>query len=318
VTTTQCFDPRSDDWARDLLDRLNVPTGLLPDVVEPGTPLGRIRGDALDGTTVIAVATHDTGSAVAAVPFRQPDSVFISAGTWSLVGMEIDRPLITNESYEANLTNEGGVDGTFRLLKNVTGLWLLHESRRAWADAGRHHSFDELVDLAEAAPPLQALIDPDDASFAAPGDIPARIVKFCRRTEQPAPEGPGATSRCILESIALKHALTVDLLRDVTGAEPRELHMVGGGARNQLLCRWTADAMGLPVVAGPDEATLIGNLLIQAIALGELGSLEQGRDIVRASFVPAVHEPSVSPGWAEARERFAALVSMGRSLEVSS
>jgi rhamnulokinase len=243
--------------------------------------------------------------------------VFISAGTWSLVGMEIDRPMITDESYAANLTNEGGVGGTFRLLKNVTGLWLLHESRRAWAAAGRHHSFDELVDLAVAAPPLRAMIDPDDDSFAAPGDMPARIDEFCRRTEQPVPDGPGATSRCILESIALKHAMAVDLLRKVTGAEPRELHMVGGGARNQLLCRLTADAVGLPVVAGPEEATLIGNLLVQAMSLGELGSLEQARDVVRASFEPTVYEPSSSPGWPEARERFATLLSSGRSLEVS-
>ena len=317
ATTTQCFDPQTHAWADDLLDRLHIPVRLMPEVVEPGTQLGTIEGGALDGTTVIAVATHDTGSAVAAVPFRRPDSIFISAGTWSLVGMEMSRPLITDASFAANLTNEGGVSGTFRLLKNVTGLWLLHESRRAWAAAGLRHSFDELVTLAEASPPLRSLIDPDDEAFAAPGDIPTRIDEFCNRSGQPAPADPGETSRCILESIALKHAVTVDLLRGVTGTEPGELHMVGGGARNHLLCQWTADATGLPVIAGPEEATLIGNLLVQAMALGELGSLEQARDVVRASFVPTVYEPHLSTEWAAARERFAGLVSSASALPVS-
>jgi rhamnulokinase len=231
--------------------------------------------------------------------------------------VEIDQPLITDESYAANLTNEGGVSGTFRLLRNVTGLWLLHESRRVWATAGLGQSFDDLVGLAEAAPPLRSLIDPDDESFAVPGDMPARIGEFCRRTGQPAPDDPGSTSRCILESVALKHATTVDLLRATTGREPRELHIVGGGARNHLLCQWTADATGMPVIAGPEEATLIGNLLVQAMTLGELGSLEQARDVVRASFVPTTYEPSLSSEWAAARGRFAALVTSGAALEVS-
>jgi rhamnulokinase len=314
ATTTQCFDPRADAWARDLLERLAIPTGLLPEVVAPGTPLGSTE----DGAKVIAVATHDTGSAVAAVPFRRTGSVFLSVGTWSLVGMEIDRPLITDETFAANLTNEGGVAGTFRLLRNVTGLWLLHESRRAWASDGQALSFDELTASAESAPPLRSLIDPDDDSFASPGDMPGRIADFCRRTGQPAPEDPGATARCILESIALKHALTVDLLRDVTATEPSELHVVGGGARNDLLCRWTAEAAALPVIAGPEEATLVGNLLVQAMALGEIGSVEQARDVVRASFVPVVYEPTASPAWAEARERFAGLTQAQSRLEVRS
>jgi rhamnulokinase len=304
ATTTQCFDPYAGTWARDLLERLEIPAGLFPEVVPPGTTLGATP----DGATVIAVATHDTGSAVAAVPFGHHDSVFVSAGTWSLVGMEVDRPLITDATFAANLTNEGGVAGTFRLLRNVTGLWLLHESRRAWSATGHHHSFEELSDLAAAAPALRAFVDPDDGSFATPGDMPARIAAFCERTGQPAPDGPGATARCILESIALKHALTVDLLREVTGADPVELHVVGGGARNDQLCRWTAQATGLPVLAGPEEATLVGNLLVQATALGELSSLEEARAVVRASFGPAVHEPTPSPEWDEARQRFAELV----------
>ena len=313
VTTTQCFDPHAHDWARDLLERLEIPTDLLPEVVAPGTVLGRTDDDAV----VVAVATHDTGSAVAAVPFRRADSVFLSIGTWSLVGMEIDQPLITDETFAANLTNEGGVGGTFRLLRNVTGLWLLHESRRTWASQGRELSFEELTSLAQTATPLRSLVDPDDDSFVTPGDIPARITDFCRRTGQPEPEGPGALARCILESIALKHATTVDLLREATGTEPAELHVVGGGARNELLCRWTAEATGLPVVAGPEEATLIGNLLVQAMAMGELGSLREAREVVRASFVPTVYEPSESSEWTEARKRFAELASRS-PLEVGS
>lgn len=304
ATTTQCFDPHAGTWAGDLLERLEIPADVFPEVVPPGTPLGRTA----DGVAVIAVATHDTGSAVAAVPFGHHDSVFVSAGTWSLVGLEVDRPLITDATFAANLTNEGGVAGTFRLLRNVTGLWLLHESRRAWADAGRDHSFDDLNELAAAAPPFQSLVDPDHESFAAPGDMPARIAAFCEHTGQPAPGDPGATARCILESIALKHAVTVDLLREVTGADPVELHVVGGGARNELLCRWTAQTTGLPVLAGPEEATLVGNLLVQAMALGELASLEEARTVVRASFVPTVYEPTPSAEWSEARQRFAELV----------
>jgi rhamnulokinase len=255
------------------------------------------------------VATHDTGSAVAAVPFRGPGSVFLSVGTWSLVGMEVDRPLITDETFAANLTNEGGVAGTFRLLRNITGLWLLHEARRTWATQGRDRSFDELIGLAGSAPSLRSLIDPDDESFMTPGDMPARIAEVCRRSSQPVPEDDGATTRCILESIALKHAATVDLLQEVTGVEPTELHVVGGGARNELLCRWTAEATGLRVVAGPEEATVIGNLLVQAMALGELASLDEARDVVRASFVPRVYEPSGSAEWGAARDRFAELAS---------
>jgi rhamnulokinase len=314
ATTTQCFDPRTREWARDLLGRLDIPAGLFPEVVPPATPLGRTD----EGALVIAVATHDTGSAVAAVPFRNADSIFLSVGTWSLVGVEIDEPLITEETFAANLTNEGGVAGTFRLLRNVTGLWLLHECRRGWEAEGNNLSFAEITRLADAAPPLRSLIDPDDESFAGPGDVPARIAEFCRRTGQPAPEGPGATARCILESIALKHAAVVGLLGEVTGRAPTELHVVGGGAKNELLCRWTAEAAGLPVLAGPAEATLIGNLLVQAIALGELESVEQARAVVRASFVPDVYEPSLSPTWAEARTRFTELLGSRAGMEVGS
>ena len=315
ATTTQCFDPHAGGWAADLLERLDVPTRLLPDVVQPATrlaPLSRavVEETRLGGAEVVAVATHDTGSAVAAVPFRQPGSIFISAGTWSLVGLETKEPVITDAAFAANLTNEGGVGGTFRLLRNVTGLWLIHECRRVWAEEGREHSFDQLVALAKDAPALQSFIDPDDATFGDPGDMPARVRAFCAHTGQPEPVEPGAIVRCILESLALKHAQTIDVLASVTCASPREIHVVGGGARNELLCRWTADAAGLPVLAGPEEATLLGNLLVQAVALGEISSLAEGREVVRASVVPTAYEPQETSTWQEAKERFAEAVAL--------
>jgi rhamnulokinase len=312
ATTTQCFDPHTGGWAVDLLERLDVPTRLLPDVVQPGTPLAPLSASVeeetgLAGADVVAVATHDTGSAVAAIPFRRSDSVFISVGTWSLVGLEIKQPVITDAAFAANLTNEGGVGGTFRLLRNVTGLWLMHECRRVWAEGGHEYSFDQLVALAKDAPALQSFIDPNDAAFDGPGDMPARVRAFCAHTGQPEPVDPGAVVRCILESLALKHAQTIDLLASVTGTSPQEIHVVGGGARNELLCRWTAAAAGLEVLAGPEEATLLGNLVVQAMALGEIASLAEAREVIRASFVPTAYEPEEAPSWQEARERFAAV-----------
>ncbi len=309
ATTTQCLDSAAGEWATDLLERLEIPTSLFPDVVAAGTPLGEVdMGAGLGKAVVIAVATHDTGSAVAAVPFKRAGSIFLSVGTWSLVGVEVEKPLINDDTFAANLTNEGGVAGTFRLLRNVTGLWLLDECRRCWAEEGREHTFEELVALARRAPPLRSFVDPNAEVFLERGsDMPLRIQAFCRRTGQLEPPGVGETVRCILESLALKHAETVDVLRDVTGSDPAELHIVGGGARNELLCTWTAEAAGLPVLAGPEEATLLGNLLVQAIALGEIGSLAEARDVVHASFEPATYEPAPSSEWQEARGRVAEL-----------
>ena len=313
ATTTQCFDPRAGDWAVDLLERLDVPGRLLPEIVQPGTALGSVSAEVSEETglgaaTVVAVATHDTGSAVAAVPIGTPGACFLSVGTWSLVGVEVSQPLINDETFDANLTNEGGVGGTFRLLRNVTGMWLLHECRRTWALEGREYSFEELVALAESVPPLRSFIDPNDPVFAQPGDMPARVREVCVRTGQQEPGDVGAIVRCVLESIALKHAEVVALLGEVTGLAPTELHVVGGGARNQLLCEWTAGASGLTVLAGPEEATVVGNLLVQAMALGEISSLSEAREVVRTSFEPSVHEPRDSEAWQEARERFRALV----------
>ena len=314
ATTTQCFDPRAGAWAGDVLTRLGIPERLFGEVVPPGTVLGPLTAEVAGqtgatGARVIAPATHDTASAVAAVPFREPGAAYVSAGTWSLVGVELDHPVIDDRSFAANLTNEGGVDGTVRVLRNVTGLWLLHECRRTWALEGLERSFEELVELADDAPPLRALIEPNDPRFAAPGDMPARIRAFCAETGQAAPETPAAVVRCVLESLALKHWQTVELVASVTGAAASEVHVVGGGAHNERLCQWTADAAGRPVLAGPAEATELGNLLQQAIALGELASFDEGREVVRASFPPVIYEPRDDAAWGEARERFEALAS---------
>ncbi|HEY2372899.1 MAG TPA: rhamnulokinase family protein [Gaiellaceae bacterium] len=304
ATTTQCFDAREGAWAVDLLERLDVPTRLLPEVVDAGTTLGPVTDEesGVAGATVIAAATHDTGSAFAGTPFGGGHAAVISVGTWSLVGIESGEPVLGDAAFRANMTNEGGVGGTFRVLRNVTGLWLLEECRRHW---GR--GVDELLADALDAQPFCSFIDPNDPVFAAPGDMPARVVDYCDRTSQPHPGTEGAVVRCILESLALKHAESVELLARVTGRSIDELHIVGGGAKNELLCEWTAAAAERPVHAGPAEATLVGNLLVQAIALGDLASITEAREVVRRSFAPRVYEPSAGDAWREACERFAAL-----------
>jgi rhamnulokinase len=320
ASTTQCVDPRDGGWDVELLERLAVPTHLLPEIVPPAARLGELGRDAADetglhGAAVVAPATHDTASAVAAIALGEA-SAYISAGTWSLVGIELHAPLITDAAFAANLTNEAGVDGTFRLLRNVTGLWLLHECLRTWALEGRKWSFDELVALADEAPPLRSFVEPDDETFAEPGDVPARIRAFCAATGQPEPVEPGAVVRCILESLALKHAQAVELLGSVSGVAATEIHLVGGGARNELLCRWTAAASGLPVVCGPEEATLVGNLLVQALSLGELSSVAEARQVAALSFPSATYEPAATAEWQDARGRFDE-VTKRASLEVS-
>ena len=304
ATTTQCYDVGAGAWAADLLEQLGVPARLLPEIVEPATQLGPVTDDVggTAGAVVVAAGTHDTASAVAGTPLGGDRTAFLSVGTWSLVGVESRVPVLGDDAFRANLTNEGGVGGTFRVLRNVTGLWLLEECRRQW---GR--GLDELLAAAMHEPPLRSFVEPNDPVFAAPGDMPARIADYCEHTGQPRPESEGAIVRCILESLALKHAETVDLLARVTDRSLDELHIVGGGAKNALLCEWTAAAAERPVHAGPAEATLVGNVLVQAIALGEIASLAEAREVARRSFSPRRHEPGTTAAWREARERFAAL-----------
>jgi len=318
ATTTQFYDPRARDWARPLLEKLNIPTAMLGTIVPPGTTLGALRSEVADftglaGAKVVLPGTHDTASAVVAVPLagepsQQPDACYISSGTWSLMGVEVPEPVINDQCRELNFTNEGGVGGTTRLLKNIAGLWLVQECRRIWKQAGRDYSWDELVALADAAPPLVSLVDPDHPGFVAPADMPEAIRQYCRDTSQPVPESEGATIRCVLESLALRYRLVLGLLEQLTGGRIETIHIVGGGTQNTRLCQMAADATARRVLAGPVEATAIGNLMVQAVAAGQIGSIAQARQVVRHSFPLAEYTPEGTAAWDEAFRRFEKLL----------
>jgi rhamnulokinase len=308
-STSQLLDASTGDWAWGLLERLGIPARLFPEIRPPGVELGRllpgVAGEAGEGTVVTSVASHDTASAVVAVPAENNgDFAYISSGTWSLVGLELPGPVITEEGLRANFTNEGGFGGTTRFLKNVMGLWLLQECRRTWARDGREYSYEELTHLAEAAPAAGVLVDPDHPVFLPPGDMPSRIRSFCEATGQEGPEEPGAVTRCVLESLALKYRWVLEKAEEITGLEVGVVHVVGGGVRNELLCRLTADATRRPVRAGPVEATALGNLMVQAYTRGYLASLEEIREAVRSSVKVRAYEPRGGEDrWQEAFEK---------------
>ena len=302
ATTTQMFNPNMGAWATDLLERLAIPTHIFPDVVTPGTRLGEY-----EGVPVIAPACHDTGSAVAAVPAMAESYAYISSGTWSLVGLEVDEPVMGKAALAANVTNEGGVDGTYRLLKNVMGLWILQQCRQTWAGSGKDYSYDELVKMAREAPPLRSLVAVDDESFLPPGNHPEQVRDFCRRTDQPLPETGGQVVRTVLESLALAYRRTLEQLQAVSGRRVDVIHIVGGGSQNELLNQMTADASGLPVLAGPVEATVLGNALVQLIALGEMAAITEARQLVASTADLRRYEPQNGDAWDEAYERYQAL-----------
>jgi rhamnulokinase len=306
VSTTGAYDMARRAWATDLLEDLGIPTGLLPEVVDAGTDLGPLRPGLLGGPArVIAPASHDTASAVVSVPFTHPDAAYISSGTWSLVGVETDGPVITDAARRTNLTNEGGAYGTIRLLRNCAGLWLLQECRRHWGNA---HTYDELAGLAARAPGGVSVVNPDHTDFVQPGDMPARIRAYCARTGQPVPETVAATVRCVLDSLALGYRATFDDLAVVTGRTVPAVHIVGGGARNDLLNHLTADVSGVPVVTGPVEATALGNVLVQLVTLGELSGLDEAREVVRRGAATRTLEPSGDGRWADLYGRYRAWV----------
>ena len=312
ATTTQFYDPRAGDWARPMLELLDLPTGMLQEIVPPGSVLGPLHRrlaeeSGLGPVSIIAPATHDTGSAVAALPAQGEHFAYISSGTWSLMGVETPEPVITEESLGYNFTNEGGVCDTFRLLKNIMGLWLVQECRRTWAQEGDELSYGEITDLSSAARAFGPLVEPDSHEFLRPGDMPARIRAFCQRTGQSVPESKGEIVRCALESLALKYRWVLEKLELMLGHTLDAIHIVGGGSQNTLLCQLAADATQRPVIAGPVEATAAGNVLMQALARGEIGSLAQGREIVRRSFEVTTYEPGAVSAWDEAYGRFLAL-----------
>jgi rhamnulokinase len=289
ASTTGLLDARTGAWAVEAIERLGLPVRLFGDLVEPGTALGPLLSEhGIAGAPLVrAVAGHDTASAFAAAPVDGEDSAILSSGTWSLLGLELAEPVLGPDAAAANLTNERGVDGTTRLLKNVMGLWLVQECRRAWGT----HDYDELHRLAAQAHDDVPLIDPDDGAFLAPGDMPARIAAHCERTGQRAPATPGEIVRAILLSLACKYRVVLRSLERVTGRRARRVHVIGGGARNALLCQLTADVLELPVLAGPVEATALGNVLVQARGAALVGSLAHMREIASASARPETFEP---------------------------
>ena len=307
ASTTQCFDPQSGDWARPLMERLGLPPRIFGPISDPGTVLGPMRPDVaaetgLTGVRVVLPGTHDTASAVAAVPADEPPSprpewCYVSLGTWALVGAELDRPLVTPECLARNFTNEAGIGGTTRLLKNVCGLWLVQQCRAAWQRAGQEWSWDQLTALAAEAAPLVTLVDPNHPSLVAPADMPAAIRALARASGEPEPETTAATVRAALESVAAAVRRTLGELDSLLGRRVGRVHVVGGGVKNSLLCQMIADATGRPVVAGPVEATAIGNLLVQLLARDGKVDLRAIRRVVRDTFEPIRYEPKDAARW---------------------
>ena len=313
ATTSQCYDPRQCAWSDPLLAGMSIPTRIFPQIIPPGTVVGPLLQIVAEETgasavPVIAPACHDTGSAVAAVPAQRENFAWLSSGTWSVMGTELPEPVINSSSLKFNFTNEGGVNSTFRFSKNIAGLWLVQECRRTWAARGEEYSYDDLTKMAAEAAPFVALVDPDYSEFAKPGDMPARLQAYCTRTGQPAPESKGAIVRCALESLALKYRLVLERLESMIGYRLEPLHIVGGGTKNRLLSQFTADAIGRQVIAGPAEATAIGNILMQAYALKLISSLAEGRQVVARSFDLETYEPRDPNQWDDVYQRFVGLM----------
>ncbi len=312
ASTFQLYNPRTRSWSEKLLEAMEFPAGMFPEVVASGTRIGQLTPRLQEATglgpiDVIATCSHDTGAAVAAVPAEGDDWAYLSSGTWSLMGVERTDPVLTDACRDLNFTNEIGYGNSIRLLKNISGLWLLQESKRAWSEAGTDLDYGEITRLGEQAEPFRSLIDPMDPHFVAPDHMPAAIQAFCRETQQPEPQDPGAVTRCILESLALLYRQTMDELETLTGQPLRKLHIVGGGSKNQLLNQLTANAIQRPVVTGPVEATAAGNIVIQALSSGDLTDLKAARALVRASHTLQTIEPTDGDSWNQAAERFKAL-----------
>ncbi|MBS3792682.1 rhamnulokinase [Candidatus Bipolaricaulota bacterium] len=309
ATTSQLYDPVEKEWAKKLFADFGFPLDMMQDVVKPGTRIGRLTEEVaedvgLESVPVVAPATHDTASAVAAIPAKGDDWAFISSGTWSLMGKEIEDPVINDDVLEANFTNEGGVAGTYRFLRNLTGLWIIQECKREWEKEGKEYSYEELTDMARAAKPFVSFLDTDHESFLSPGDMPEKIRYFCERTGQTKPEDKGQIVRVVLESLALNYRYIIEILESLLDENIETVHIVGGGVRNQLLSQFSANAMNREVVTRPAEATAIGNALIQALEIGEIDSLEEGRRLVRGSIELETYTPEGPEGWKKPYEEF--------------
>ncbi len=309
ATTSQLFNPQTMEWDSELFNAIGVSKELMQEVVRPGTVLGELnqtisRDIDVEGIKVISVTSHDTAAAIASIPATGDDWAYISSGTWSLMGVENKTAIIDQRSLMFNFSNEGGIDGTFRFLKNIMGLWILQQCRVSWEKKDGKLEYSEIVKLAEMAEPFEGLIDPDYPGFYNPLDMPAAIETYCRQTGQITPKGIGPISRTILEGLALKYKLVLDQLELVTGKNINVIHIIGGGSQNELLCQFTANATGKKIVAGPAEATGLGNLLVQAKGLGYLEDLQHVRRIVRNSFELKEYFPKDEENWKNAYEKF--------------
>ena len=313
LSTTALLDAKKRQYAWDVIDHLGFSRKIFGEITAPGTVLGpllpQIREEigSIDAK-VMTVASHDTASAVLAVPTQEDDFIYISSGTWSLMGTELSDPLITEQTRAMNFANEGGVLGTIRFLKNIMGLWIIQESRRQWKREGKDYSFAQREAWAKESPAFRSIINVDDPSFATPGNMPEKIREYCRCTSQPVPETVGQVVRCIYESLALKYRHVVEMIQTLKGRPARVIHVVGGGTKDGFLSQMTADACNVLVAAGPEEATAIGNLMMQAIALGEVKDLKEARRIIAASFALKHYEPTADrAAWDEAYGKFCTL-----------
>ena len=306
ATTLQLYNPHLQDWDREIMQAVGIPTDILAPIVPPGTKIGSFRG-----IDVIAPACHDTGSAVVAVPATTEHYAYLSSGTWSLLGLERKAALMTDAAYAANVTNEGGYDNTWRLLKNIMGLWVADQCRAAWQAAGRDYSFEQLRAMVASADPFKAFIEPDDPVFLPPGDMPARVLDYCRQSGQATPENDAELMAAVYASLAYKYRYVLEQLLEVSGQRADRLHIIGGGARNALLNQMTANAIGRPVIAGPAEATAIGNAIVQLIAIGELGDVAQARAMLGESVDAWHYAPQNTDVWDAHYPRFCALLERG-------
>ena len=317
ASTTQLLDPYTKDWCWELIEKAGIPKKIFGEVVMPGQIIGELSDEICEELgcpkiPVIAVGAHDTASAVASVPVTDggDDYVYISSGTWALLGVENDQPIINDKSMKFNFTNEGGVANKIRFLRNIMGLWIIQESRRQWQREGKDYSFNDLEQQAWQAKPFESLIDPDYAAFAVPGNMPKRIKEFCEKTGQTVPQTPGDVIRCAAQSLAFKIAMSVDGMEETLGRKINKIHMVGGGIKDKMVCQFIANASGRTVIAGPVEATSTGNAIVQLMALGKIKDLSQARSIIKESFPVNVYEPQDSADWQAAYEKFKKIAKM--------
>ncbi len=309
ASTSQMLNPYAKDWDKELLNKVGIPKDILCDIIPAGTVVGNITEDiceelGIDTASVIAVGSHDTASAVVSVPTKEKDFVYISCGTWSLFGTELDEPNVSKAACDSSYTNEGAYNGKIKFLTNIMGLWLIQESRRTWIKQGNELSFNDLEQAALKCEPYKCFIDPDSPEFGKPGDIPKHIQKFCEKTGQYVPQTIGEIVRCIYESLALKYKNAFLNLKELTGKDFGCIHVVGGGTKDPLLCRMTAEACNTHVFAGPIEATALGNIAVQMMALGEIENLSEARAIIKNSFDIKEYEPNNTNAWDKAYEDF--------------